>query len=111
MDGLKRSLWLFLCLLCSISYAQQITVDNSVSPQNLVENTLIQGCVEVSNINSNINGSQVGIGSYGYFTRGASNFPFENGIILATGNANSAGNNQNLNVLNVICVSFFFNLY
>ena len=100
MDGLKRSLWLFLCLLCSISYAQQITVDNSVSPQNLVENTLIQGCVEVSNINSNINGSQVGIGSYGYFTRGASNFPFENGIILATGNANSAGNNQNLNVLN-----------
>ena len=100
MDGLKRSLWLFLCLLCSITFAQQITVDNSVSPQNLVENTLIQGCVEVSNINSNINGNSIGIGSYGYFERGASNFPFENGIILATGNANSAGNTQNFNVLN-----------
>lgn len=100
MDGIQHSLRLFLCLICSISYAQQITVDNSISPQSLIENTLIQGCVEVSNISSPSNGSSIGLGSYGYFERGASNFPFENGIVLSSGDANSAGNGQNPNVLN-----------
>ncbi|MCA0132084.1 choice-of-anchor L domain-containing protein, partial [Winogradskyella alexanderae] len=80
--------------------AQQITVDNTVTPQDLIENTLIQGCVEVSNISSPINGSISGLGSYGYFERAGSSFPFENGIVLTTGNALSAGNGQNTSVLN-----------
>tara|TARA_R110002049_G_scaffold139652_1_gene300382 strand:- start:281 stop:5089 length:4809 start_codon:yes stop_codon:yes gene_type:complete len=87
-------------LICSISYAQQVTVDNSVSPQDLIQNTLIQGCVEVSNISSPSNGSSIGVGSYGYFEKSASDFPFENGIVLTTGNANSAGNGQNNDILN-----------
>jgi len=33
-----------------IAVAQQITVDNSLSAQELIENNLVQGCVEVSNI-------------------------------------------------------------
>ncbi|WP_417871274.1 choice-of-anchor L domain-containing protein, partial [Winogradskyella sp.] len=100
MKFINRSLLLILCFIYSFSYAQQITVDNSVSPQNLIENNLIQGCVEVSNINSPSNGSVVGLGSFGYFERGASNFPFENGIVLSTGNANSAGNSENTATLN-----------
>jgi gliding motility-associated-like protein len=100
MDCINRSFILLLCLICCTSFAQQITVDNTVSPQQLIENTLIQGCVEVSNITSPSNGSSIGLGSLGYFERGGSNFPFENGIVLSTGNANAAGNGQNNTILN-----------
>ncbi|WP_179346333.1 T9SS type B sorting domain-containing protein [Winogradskyella ursingii] len=100
MTPTKRSLSLILCLLCYVNFAQQISVDNTISPQSLIENTLIQGCVEVSNIASEINGNSIGIGSYGYFERHNSNFPFENGIVLSTGNANAAGNGQNNETLN-----------
>jgi len=100
MDRINRIILIFLCTISTVNFAQQITVDNSVSPQSLVENTLIQGCVEVSNISSSINGSVSGIGSYGYFERAGSSFPFENGIVLTTGNALSAGNGQNNAVLN-----------
>jgi len=100
MRLINHSLCLFLCFFCSAIYAQQITVDNSVSPQDLIQNTLIQGCVEVSNISSPSNGNSLGLGSFGYFDRGSSNFPFQNGIVLTTGNANSAGNGQNNTILN-----------
>lgn len=100
MKYFTLALSLFLSLICSITHAQQITVDNTISPQDLVQNTLIQGCVEVTNIASNSNGSAVGIGSFGYFERGASNFPFQNGIVLTTGNANAAGNGLNPSILN-----------
>ncbi len=100
MDCINRSLPFILCFICSLSFAQQISVDNTISPQNLIENTLIQGCVEVSNISSPSNGSSIGLGSFGYFERGASSFPFQNGIVLTTGNANSAGNGQNNTILN-----------
>ncbi|WP_045468464.1 T9SS type B sorting domain-containing protein [Winogradskyella sp. PG-2] len=100
MNCINRSLRLILCLICSISFAQQISVNNTISPQNLIENTLIQGCVEVSNISSPSNGSAIGLGSFGYFERSTSNFPFENGIVLTTGNADSAGNGQNNAILN-----------
>lgn len=100
MKHINRSLCLFTYFICSTVYAQQITVDNTVSPQDLIQNTLIQGCVEVSNISSPSNGNALGLGSYGYFDRGASNFPFQNGIVLTTGNANAAGNGQNNTILN-----------
>ena len=100
MNYINRSLCLFLCFICSSFYAQQINVDNTVSPQDLIQNTLVQGCVEVSNISSPSNGDSIGLGSFGYFDRSASNFPFQNGIVLTTGNANSAGNGQNNTILN-----------
>jgi gliding motility-associated-like protein len=100
MDCINRSLLLCFCLFFCFSYGQQISVDNSLSPQNLIENNLIQGCVEVSNISSPSNGSVAGLGSFGYFERANSNFPFENGIVLSTGNANSAGNIENSATLN-----------
>ncbi|MBV7268504.1 T9SS type B sorting domain-containing protein [Winogradskyella luteola] len=100
MKCIKPSLFIVLCIICRLSYGQQITVDNTVSAQDLIENRLIQGCVEVSNINSPSNGSSIGLGSFGYFERGASNFPFENGIVLTTGDASAAGNGQNDTILN-----------
>jgi len=87
-------------LFCLTTYAQQISVDDTFTAQQLVENNLVQGCVEVSNINSTVNGQVDGFSSFGYFENTGSNFPFENGIMLSTGNANSAGNVLNTNPLN-----------
>ena len=90
-----------LCLLlCNSAYSQKISVDNSQSVQALIENNLAEGCVEITNISSAVNGSVNGFSSFGYFERANSNFPFENGIMLSTGNANSAGNTTNINILN-----------
>jgi len=87
-------------LLCNSSYSQKISVDNSQSVQTLIENNLAEGCVEITNISSSVNGSVNGFSSFGYFERANTNFPFENGIMLSTGNANSAGNTTNINILN-----------
>src|SRR5690606_13496877 len=94
---MKKSLlihYLIVLLVCSVStaYAQKINVNNSGSLEDLILNNLIDGCVEVTNITSSINGSPYGLSSYGQFTKGSSNFPFQSGIVLSTGNALSAGN-------------------
>ncbi|WP_179008445.1 T9SS type B sorting domain-containing protein [Winogradskyella forsetii] len=82
------------------SYSQQIITDDSLPLEQLIQQNLGQNCVEISNILSNVNGNINGINSFGYFERGDSSFPFENGILLTTGNVNSAGN-----VLNTIPIS------
>src|SRR5690606_31337134 len=95
---MNRTLFLqcFIILLCSVSIAsaQKINVNNSGSLEDLILNNLINGCVEVTNITSSVNGISSGVPSYGQFTRGSSNFPFESGIMLSTGNALSAGNSS-----------------
>ncbi len=73
--------------------AQQITVNGNVTANQLIEDNLVDGCVEVSNVVSNVNGDANGFRSFGEFSRGTSNFPFENGIMLSTGSAESGGNN------------------
>ena len=90
---------LLLVFALQVTQAQQISVDDSQTPEQLI-NALIEGCVEVSNISSPINGSVNGFSSYGFFEKGNSNFPFENGIVLSSGNVMSAGNAQNTNALN-----------
>ncbi|WP_411768136.1 choice-of-anchor L domain-containing protein [Winogradskyella sp. A3E31] len=100
MKWSNHILSVIFCATISLSFAQQISVDNSLSATDLVQNTLVQGCVEVSNISSPVNGNVSGLGSFGYFQRGSSNFPFENGLVLTTGDALAAGNTQNTNVLN-----------
>jgi len=92
------SLLVFVCAF-STTHAQQIAVDDSQTPEQLI-NALVAGCVEVSNISSPVNGSVNGLSSYAFFNKGTSDFPFENGIVLSTGNANSAGNALNTNALN-----------
>ena len=100
MTFLKRSLNTILCLLCCVVSAQQISIDDSFTEQQLIENNLAQGCVETSNIQSLINGQINGFESFAYFERAGSNFPFENGIMLSTGNSTSGGNTENTAVLN-----------
>ncbi|MCB0423131.1 MAG: choice-of-anchor L domain-containing protein, partial [Mangrovimonas sp.] len=87
-------------LVTNLLFSQQITIDNTVPLQQLVENNLVEGCFEITNISSPVNGSVNGFSSYAYFERASSNFPFENGIMLSTGNANSGGNTVNTNILN-----------
>lgn len=79
--------------MCAYSLvAQQISVNGNVTINQLIEDNLVDGCVEVSNITSNINGDANGFRSFAEFSRGTSNFPFESGIMLSTGNAESGGN-------------------
>lgn len=98
---MKLFLSILITFCCSVSvFAQQITVDSSQSPQELIENNLVQGCVSVENISSPINGSVNNISSFGYFDKSGSNFPFENGIVLSSGNVMSLGGGVNTNALN-----------
>ena len=70
----------------------QITVDSSVPLEQLIQDNLIEGCVEISNPKSTVNGSSYGLPSYAYFSRGSSDFPFQDGVVLSTGNAEFGGN-------------------
>ncbi|MGJ5642200.1 choice-of-anchor L domain-containing protein [Formosa sp. S-31] len=81
---------LFLLMGKSV-FSQQVSINNSIGLQDIIENNLINGCVEISNINSPYNGSVIGLSSYGYFEQNNSGFPFENGLVLTTGNVNSIG--------------------
>ena len=100
MKTFKKSLAVVICLFSYISYSQQININSNLTEQQLIEDHLVQGCIEVSNITSPVNGNINGFSSFGYFERGTSNFPFENGIMLSTGNATSGGNGVNNATLN-----------
>ncbi len=91
---MKFTNYILITLFCcsNIMFSQQISVDNTVPLQQLIEDNLVDGCVDITNISSSVNGSSFGLPSFGYFERAGSNFPFENGIVLTTGNAASAGN-------------------
>ncbi|MGB5417208.1 choice-of-anchor L domain-containing protein [Algibacter sp.] len=90
-----RFIYVILLLLffnSNFVFSQQITVDDTVDLQSLIENNLVNGCVNLTNISSSVNGASSGFPSYAYFERGSSSFPFENGIMLSTGGAASGGN-------------------
>ena len=91
MISLRRIL-ITVAFLATIANAraQYITVDESQTVAQLVEDVLINNaCANVSNITvTSYNGG--GGDSYGYFTAGTSAFPFAEGIVLTTGRAVSA---------------------
>ncbi|WP_115462497.1 T9SS type B sorting domain-containing protein [Winogradskyella aurantiaca] len=99
---MKRIAWLVQILVLWVipAFGQQVSIVDSFNAQQLIEENLIEGCVEISNISSPVNGNVNGFASYGYFERGGSNFPFENGIVLSTGNVRSGGNVPNGEILN-----------
>ena len=84
----------------TIVYSQTVAIDTNLSVAELIESHLFDGCIEVSNISSAVNGSVNSLSSFGAFSKSTSNFPFDNGIILSTGDANSAGNTVNTADLN-----------
>ena len=97
----KFNVIFIISFICSInSYAQQITTDYSLPLEQLIQNSLGQNCVEISNISSTVNGSINGFSSSGNFERSNSDFPFENGIVLTIGDVNSACNAINTSPLN-----------
>lgn len=81
---------LFCCFAVS-SFGQFLTVDDSYTAQQLVQNVLINSpCANVADIRVSGDTYSGGQQSYGYFTAGASGFPFSDGIILSTARAKLA---------------------
>lgn len=73
------------------SFAQYISVDDTYSAQQLIQNVLVNSpCANVSNFSVNGGAFSDGSNSYGYFTAGTSGFPFASGVVLSTGRAKSA---------------------
>jgi hypothetical protein len=85
---------LFVSLALSFSnraIAQYITVDEGFTAQQLVENVLINStCASVSNVTVAGGNFADGSKSWGFFNGNGSSFPFQNGIILATGKISNA---------------------
>lgn len=98
---LKKSFLTTIVLIacCYTLSAQQIATTNTMTLEGLIQNTLGQGCVEISNISSTVNGSVNNLSSFGRFNKEKSSFPFKNGLVLTTGNVLSAGNALNTNNL------------
>ncbi|MCT4559871.1 MAG: choice-of-anchor L domain-containing protein, partial [Crocinitomicaceae bacterium] len=78
------------CLLLMISFTVngQITVTNTQTPSQLVQNVLIGTGIGVSNIT--LNGTAANANSVhtqiGYFEDGNSTFPIARGVVMSTGN-------------------------
>lgn len=92
---------LFVSLALSFSdraIAQYISVDEGFTAQQLVENVLINStCASVSNVSVAGGNFADGSKSWGFFNGNGSSFPFQNGIILATGKiSNAPGPNTSL---------------
>jgi gliding motility-associated-like protein len=90
-----QSILFFTLIYCNTInvFAQNITVDDTYSAQQLVENVLVNStCATVSNFSVTGDNFTSGQNSYGYFTNAGGSFPFTDGIILSTWSAkNSIG--------------------
>ncbi|MEL4308175.1 choice-of-anchor L domain-containing protein [Joostella sp. CR20] len=83
----------------TISTAQQITIEETPSVNDLINEQFINGCIQVSNVNSPVNGSISNINSYGYFTNTNTSFPFSEGIVISSGNIHEIGGGINTKLL------------
>lgn len=92
MKFLKLLLFLLFALsLSNRAFSQYISVDQGFTAQQLVENVLINStCASVSNVTVTGGNFVDGSKSWGFFSGNGSSFPFQNGIILATGKISNA---------------------
>ena len=82
---------LFMCFISLKIKAQNITIDDTKTPQQLIENILINSsCAAASNSTGNGDTFRPGRQSFAYFNRNGSNFPFEEGIVLVSSTSQSA---------------------
>ena len=82
---------LFFVLVIQFGKAQNISVDEGYTPQDLVEDVLINStCANVFNVSVSGGNFATGEKSFGYFDGTGTTFPFQNGIILSTGKINNA---------------------
>ena len=81
-----------------IGFSQYISVDQSYTAQQLIEQVLFtNSCGNITNVS--VSGGNFGTNdeSWGYFNANGSSFPLQEGIILSTGKiANAVGPNSNL---------------
>jgi len=99
---MKKQLLSFLLVLVTFGVSAQSIIVNdpndpetALSAEDLIRNVLIDGsgCVDINltNLAENPDGvDDISQRSWGYFTNGDTDFPFEEGIILSTGFAVSA---------------------
>ena len=92
MNTFKHTVSVLLFALgISLLNAQNITVDEGFTPEDLVEDILINStCANVFNVSVSGGNFASGEKSYGYFDGTGTTFPFQNGIILSTGKINNA---------------------
>lgn len=86
MSGIKPILfYLFICCISVNAAAQSISVNDTFTAAQLVENVLVKSsCAAISNAvasGDDYSGSQK---SYAYFNAGTSIFPFKEGVVLST---------------------------
>ena len=73
----------FSCFNTLFVSAQNITVDDSFTAQQLVENVLVNSsCASVSNYAVSGDNLTPGQNSYGYFNNLGGNFPFTEGMAI-----------------------------
>ncbi len=95
-------LTILLLFISQFSWSQMIQVNDPMtpeaimSPEELVQNVLVDDCVNLQWIsdesNPDFTAADSADKSYGYFTSNGSGFPFDRGLILTSGKAFSAGN-------------------
>ena len=82
--------FLFASLFSVLGYGQ-ITIDESITAQELVEDVLINSsCAEVSNIESSTGVDFGDVNGISFFSANGSDFPFEEGILLMSGDVQQA---------------------
>lgn len=88
---MKKNISLFVTLLVACASFAQITIDETLTTQQLVEDILINSpCAEVSNFNA-LTGTDFGdVNGIAAFDANGSTFPFQSGIILTSGSVQSA---------------------
>ncbi|NND89152.1 MAG: hypothetical protein HKM28_07920, partial [Flavobacteriaceae bacterium] len=85
---MKRIVLPLILLFSLVGFSQTVLVDDTQTLDQLINDVLVSGsCASAQNITSPNNAMVAGEGfnSYGYFERGTSNFPFEEGIVLLSG--------------------------
>lgn len=80
----------FIGLISNYSNAQQISVNNSYSNNQLINDFINGTCTTVTNVQFNGHTFSDGMKSWGYFNKQQSNFPFDEGIVLTTGKLSAA---------------------
>jgi gliding motility-associated-like protein len=98
---------LFFVLICCNTVtvsAQNITVDDTKTAQQLVENVLVNSsCATVSNYSATGDTSvSVGTNSYGYFNNAGGSFPFKEGVLLSTSYAQKSIGPYDTSLLNIV---------
>lgn len=81
----------FLFFNLQLLFSQNITVNDSYTAQQLVENVLVNSsCANVSNASTTGDTYTTGKNSFGYFNNAGSSFPFNEGVILSTWSSTNA---------------------